>query len=164
MSSGDMQRYYPTQGDEGTCFGRHLRPVSTFPSSPFCSTHICYQRYDELSTRSVLSNIPNFRHCLRPGCESGQIHDSGAEGNIFRCNACDFLVCTTHDEAFHMGETCEEYDRRKSHRHQGENDASIKKIKKMAKRCPGEDCGVWIEKNNGCDHMTCKFGNEILFY
>lgn len=27
---------------------------------------------------------------------------------------------------------------------------------KSRRRCPGKGCGYWIEKNGGCDHMTCK--------
>jgi hypothetical protein len=118
-----------------------------------------YTRYDELSTRNVLSSIPNFRHCLRSGCNSGQIHDNENEGNIFRCVACSFLVCTTLDEAFHVGETCEAYNKRKGSERKVENDASAEKIQDTTKQCPGEGCGVRIEKNNGCDHMTCKFEN-----
>ncbi|KAH7068379.1 hypothetical protein BKA63DRAFT_112934 [Paraphoma chrysanthemicola] len=115
-----------------------------------------YTRYDDLSTRSVLSAIPNFRHCLRAGCTSGQIHDSGVEGNIFRCVACAFLVCTTHDEAFHAGETCDEYDSRKTAEHRVADDASAERIAGTTKVCPGDGCGVRIEKNLGCDHMTCR--------
>ncbi|KAH7380285.1 hypothetical protein DE146DRAFT_773436 [Phaeosphaeria sp. MPI-PUGE-AT-0046c] len=102
----------------------------------------------------------DFRHCLRSGCNSGQIHDSGVEGNIFRCVACDFLVCTTHDEAFHTGETCEEYDRKKSCQRKVEDDASMDKIDSTTKECPNPKCGVRIEKNDGCDHMTCRRCNH----
>lgn len=26
------------------------------------------------------------------------------------------------------------------------------------KRCPRVECGAWIEKVNGCDHVTCRCG------
>jgi hypothetical protein len=118
-------------------------------------------RYDGLSTRNYVGNILNFRYCLRPGCNSGQSHDSGVEGNIFRCSGCNFLMCTTHNEAFHAGETCEAYDKRKSCKRKVEDDASIEKIRSTTKQCPGDSCGVCIEKNDGCDHMTCKWCNMI---
>jgi hypothetical protein len=114
-------------------------------------------RYDDLSTRSFLGNVENFRHCLRPGCPSGQIHDSGVDGNIFRCIACGFLVCTTHNEAFHTGETCEEYDAHAGRTRRAEEDANNQLIERTTKRCPQEGCGVRIEKNDGCDHMRCEF-------
>lgn len=30
-----------------------------------------------------------------------------------------------------------------------------KPAKQVSKRCPNALCGFWIEKNEGCDHMTC---------
>jgi hypothetical protein len=131
--------------------------------SPECSTHIShfdihrlasqetYARYEELSLRSFLSGLPSFRYCLRPGCSSGQIHLE--DSNLFRCVSCQFLVCTTHNVPFHVGETCAEYDERT---HNIENEASNAVIQETTKQCPGEGCGVPIEKNNGCDHMTCQ--------
>jgi len=113
-------------------------------------------RYQELSARSVLNNDPEFQVCLRPGCSSGQFHNSESDGNIFCCHECSFLVCTTHNEPFHTGETCREYDRRTDSSRKAEDDASIRKIERTAKMCPGTACGIWIQKNHGCDHMTCK--------
>ncbi|KAF1849249.1 uncharacterized protein K460DRAFT_87810 [Cucurbitaria berberidis CBS 394.84] len=95
-----------------------------------------------------------FRYCLRSGCESGQIYDSGVEGNISRSNACDFLTFTIHDEAFHAGETCEDHDKRKTSQRNVEDDASAEVNKSTTKKCPETTCGVNIEKNDGCDHMT----------
>lgn len=42
-------------------------------------------------------------------------------------------------------------------RRQRENDLSIQKMKQTTKQCPG--CRWPIEKNKGCDHMTCKPGS-----
>ncbi len=112
--------------------------------------------------RSALSEMPDFRHCLRPGCPSGQLHNSGTEGNIFICSACGFKVCTVHDAAMHTGETCAQYDQRIRDQQRGYK-KSEKTIKDTTKRCPGRKCGVPIEKNDGCDHMTCTYSHiELL--
>jgi hypothetical protein len=113
-------------------------------------------RYQELSARSVLNNDPEFQNCLRPGCSSGQFHKSESDGNIFCCHECGFLVCTTHNESFHTGETCKEYDCHTKPIRKVEDDASVRKIERTAKKCPGNACGIWIQKNQGCDYMTCK--------
>ena len=42
-------------------------------------------------------------------------------------------------------------------RRQRENDLSIQKMKQTTKQCPG--CRWPIEKNKGCDNMTCKPGS-----
>ena len=72
-------------------------------------------------------------------------------------------MCLVHNVAWHEGETCKEFDYRKSHaneRHQKRQEkASNKAISRLTKKCPGRagNCGWNIEKNGGCDHMTCLF-------
>ncbi|KAF2476483.1 uncharacterized protein BDR25DRAFT_252513 [Lindgomyces ingoldianus] len=118
-----------------------------------------YERFDSLSARDALNDDPNFRWCRGPGCKSGQIHLSGEEGNIFRCIACGFRVCVKHENTWHEDETCEEYDYRKSGKKERDQkqqeEASVKAIGELTKRCPGKSCKWPIEKNEGCDHMTC---------
>jgi E3 ubiquitin-protein ligase RNF14 len=118
-----------------------------------------YERFDQLSARSVLNDDPNFRWCRAPNCQSGQIHISGIEGNIFRCIACGHRICVIHEDTWHEGETCEEYDYRSSGKKERDqkqqNEASVQAISKLTKKCPGQNCGWNIEKNDGCDHMTC---------
>ncbi|KAF2192512.1 hypothetical protein K469DRAFT_553519 [Zopfia rhizophila CBS 207.26] len=118
-----------------------------------------YAKFDTLSARSVLNDEPNFRWCRARDCQSGQIHISGEEGNIFRCVACGFRVCIIHEDTWHEGETCEEYDYRKCGRKERDQkkqeEASVKAIEELTKRCPGHGCKWNIEKNEGCDHMTC---------
>jgi hypothetical protein len=46
------------------------------------------------------------------------------------------------------------YDRTDRKTKEAEESASRKLIKELAKKCPG--CKWNIEKNDGCDHMTCK--------
>ncbi|TLD28024.1 Diacylglycerol O-acyltransferase [Venturia nashicola] len=110
-----------------------------------------FDRYDRLSTRAALSAIPEFRWCIAPFCESGQIHAS--EDTIMTCTECKFRICTNCDREFHDGETCDEYTER-----MGIQDDLIKQseeaIEQLAKQCPG--CKSRIEKDGGCDHMTCK--------
>lgn len=120
-------------------------------------------RYDVLLTRDALSGDPNFRWCRAPGCQSGQVHESGHEGNIFRCAECGFRVCVIHDNTWHEGETCQEYDyrvsgakEREEQRRKEQEEASLKAINKISKKCPGAGCGWNIQKHNGCDHMTCR--------
>lgn len=100
-----------------------------------------------------------MRRC-RAGCGSGQIHISGEEGNIFRCVSCGHKVCVIHDGTWHEGETCEDYTYRTSGQKEkdqrAQEEASVEAIGKITKKCPGPGCVYNIEKNDGCDHMTCK--------
>jgi E3 ubiquitin-protein ligase RNF14 len=123
-------------------------------------------RFDELSMRSFLSADANFLYCLAEGCPSGQIHDTGAEGPIFRCAACGYRMCTAHDPVipFHENEVCTQYNER-TEREKAEaeeadrvrfqqEEASAAEVGRSSVECPG--CGVQIQKTTGCDHMTCK--------
>ena len=119
-------------------------------------------RFDALSTRAVLSTLPDFRWCRAPDCTSGQIHTGNPRKKpIFRCTSCNFAYCVIHECEWHRGETCEQYDVRMAlskrlAEHVEEEQASERTIKETTKKCPGEGCGASIEKNEGCDHMTCK--------
>ncbi|KAF2789085.1 hypothetical protein K505DRAFT_285044, partial [Melanomma pulvis-pyrius CBS 109.77] len=131
-----------------------------------------FEQYDVLLTRNALGGDANFRWCRAPGCQSGQVHESGHAGNIFRCIACGFRVCVMHDTTWHEGETCQEYDDRvggakergEQKRREEQEKASLEAIKKISKKCPGEGCGWNIQKDSGCDHMTCvQCGHEFCW-
>jgi hypothetical protein len=91
---------------------------------------------------------------------------SGVEGNIFTCASCGHKVCILHEQTWHEGETCEEYEYRSSGRKErdqkAQEAASLSAISKLSKKCPGRNCIYNIEKNDGCDHMTCMFGRLFL--
>ncbi|KAF2025622.1 hypothetical protein EK21DRAFT_29149, partial [Setomelanomma holmii] len=116
-----------------------------------------FQKYDTFLARAAISEDPNFRWCR--ACDAGQEHLSGEEGNIFTCHSCGHKVCIKHESTWHEGETCEEYEYRasgqKEHDLQAQEEASLAAIGKLSKKCPGPICVYSIEKNDGCDHMTC---------
>ncbi|KAF1835131.1 hypothetical protein BDW02DRAFT_496646, partial [Decorospora gaudefroyi] len=129
-----------------------------------------FTRFDELSIRSYLSADTNFLYCLAAGCTSGQIHDTGVEGPIFRCVACGFRMCTAHEPvvAFHEGEACTQYTERvererverltakeeEARKRRQDDEASVAEVGRSSVECPG--CGAFIQKTTGCDHMTCR--------
>lgn len=108
-------------------------------------------RYERFATRDALSEMPGFKWCLASDCDAGQIHDtSGTE--ILTCNSCGFKRCTLCDRASHQDENCEQYTQRLAAQPQ-ENDASEAWVANNSRKCPG--CQSPIQKNDGCDHMTC---------
>jgi predicted RNA-binding Zn-ribbon protein involved in translation (DUF1610 family) len=130
---------------------------------------------------------PNFRYCLAEGCNFGQIHDSGHDGNIYRCGECGFRVCTVHDVPFHTDETCDEYTERiEAEREGAKPGAKEARLKREQERMEQEQerleqerleheqeqaslnvvsktsvecpgCHAKITKTDGCDHMTCEY-------
>lgn len=52
--------------------------------------------------------MAEFHWCLNPKCESGQLHYGGAK---FQCHECKSEACIKHGVTWHIGETCDEYDK-----------------------------------------------------
>lgn len=65
-----------------------------------------------------------------------------------------------HEDNWHEDMTCEQYDYEKSgqkeHDRKVQEQASLRAISELTKKCPGKNCGWNIQKTEGCDHMTCK--------
>jgi len=108
-------------------------------------------RYDRYRLLKQLSGEEGFMWCLRPGCQNGQIYDPDDEMVI--CAECSFEMCFRHRGPWHAGLTCLDYAA-----NQGDpNSRGTREwIERNSKACPNQGCGVPIEKNLGCDHMTCK--------
>lgn len=119
--------------------------------------HDIFRRYDRLSVKAAFEAIPNFRWCTAKGCKSGQVHPP--ESSKFRCKACKKSHCIHHGSAWHKGETCGEYDYRTNKKLKKQEEIASKRvISETTKKCPG--CKSPIQKNYGCDHMSCKFMYE----
>jgi hypothetical protein len=146
---------------EVKCPGTTCRINLTHEEIKAYATKEVFERYDTLQTRGVLSLDPNFRWCRAQSCTSGQIHEAREVGNVFTCIECDTRFCTVHEGAYHDGESCREYEYRTSG--QKERDEREKEMKasedalgKLSKRCPNKKCNSPIQKNGGCNHITCK--------
>ncbi|KAH7402671.1 hypothetical protein BKA66DRAFT_449266 [Pyrenochaeta sp. MPI-SDFR-AT-0127] len=143
---------------EVKCPGSECRIQLTYDEIRQYANPGIFQQYDAFLARAAFNDDPNFRWCR--ACDSGQIHMSGVEGNIFTCAACGHKLCVIHEKTWHEGETCEEYEYRSSGRkgrdQRLQEEASLEAIRKLSKKCPGRECQFSIEKNDGCDHMTCK--------
>ncbi|KAF8603502.1 hypothetical protein BDV93DRAFT_556522 [Ceratobasidium sp. AG-I] len=134
----------------------------------------CLDRYEELLLRRMLQTDPNFVWCKNAACQQGQLHESGDDAPIVICQACQARSCFTHDVPWHTDQTCDEYDAEQAGHTQEAQDKLAKEeqeklaraaldnlatndyIREHTKACPSPTCGRNIEKNEGCDHMTCQ--------
>jgi len=69
--------------------------------------------------------------------------------SIVKCKQCETEFCYFHSNA-HVGLTCEEYET-KIHEEELKNSVYLKETN--SKKCP--KCGVFIQKDGGCNHMKC---------
>jgi len=111
-----------------------------------------FERYDTLLLRKELQSMPDFRWCKNAQCGSGQIHEGGFDHPIMKCQGCKELSCFRHDLPWHYNQTCEEMDNLLERN--VDDIASRAYMEACTKPCPL--CREPIEKDGGCDHMTCR--------
>lgn len=121
------------------------------------SSKAVFEHFDQMLFRKALQEEPTFRWCAHAGCGSGQmvedlsLRDAGWN-RFLTCHSCSRRTCAHHRCEWHAGRTCQQYeaDARRS-----DEVALLQYFQREGvKRCP--KCGHAIEKNGGCDHMTCR--------
>ncbi|KAI0078666.1 hypothetical protein K474DRAFT_864478 [Panus rudis PR-1116 ss-1] len=107
---------------------------------------------DRLLEAALLSFVharpQEFHYCPTPDCPI--IYREGVSGIVLRCPTCIARICAACHIEFHEGQTCDEYRDETSAGH-----IAYKKWREAngIKACP--KCGTDLEKNGGCNHMTC---------
>eukprot|EP01017_Pseudomicrothorax_dubius_P024137 TRINITY_DN25692_c0_g1_i1.p1 TRINITY_DN25692_c0_g1~~TRINITY_DN25692_c0_g1_i1.p1 ORF type:complete len:247 (+),score=22.13 TRINITY_DN25692_c0_g1_i1:50-742(+) len=99
----------------------------------------------------IRNNSHFYFECLTPNCEG-----LGVLSNLtYECSLCSQTWCT-RCKVDHKGFTCEQYE------HLKKDDNSLLEYLKSssAKRCP--HCNMVIEKNGGCNHVTCRNCNKHI--
>jgi len=118
-----------------------------------------YERYDRILLNVYLESLDDFRWCSKKGCGSGGLGSS--DSPIMICEN-SHKTCFTHNEPWHEGYTCREWDEEKDRmKEQGAVDDDETWVELNTKPCP--KCSFPIEKNGGCIHMTCKCGHEFCW-
>lgn len=132
---------------------------------------VSHSSFEAASVRAALNLDPDFRYCLSPACTTGQIHPNGTDEPIFSCYQCGYQHCVVCEIPWHAGETCAQRQSRlkteqaeaieradpsgiKRRRLAQEEAASARMVQTVSKCCP--QCTTRIEKDGGCDHMTCR--------
>jgi hypothetical protein len=125
-----------------------------------------YTRYNDFTNLQAIVDSDDYVACASAGCLSGALVDK-AYAHWMVCAECGEKTCVECKTLWHDGVACEENQvrvkkeeaeerERVEKRKFGEEEATKREYKRLAKRCPGKNCGVPIQKNEGCDHMTCK--------
>ncbi|CAM2713597.1 unnamed protein product [Rotaria socialis] len=96
-----------------------------------------------------VENMKNFVWCAH-GCGWGCELVDGA-GPMFTCLNCKEKTCAHHRIKWHSGMTCAKYDRELIKDREFQQNKNW--LRDHAKECPA--CHIFIQKNDGCDHMTC---------
>mmetsp|Transcript_6136 Transcript_6136/g.9449 ORF Transcript_6136/g.9449 Transcript_6136/m.9449 type:complete len:353 (+) Transcript_6136:164-1222(+) len=110
------------------------------------------------STFLLMQSNPNARQC--PRCNEIQVFDGKRRHPEMACTKadCKFQFCFFHGEA-HPGVSCKVFMKTKGN---SENERRCRDWEESnAKRC--KKCKAYIEKNSGCNHMTCRCGYQFCY-
>jgi hypothetical protein len=108
-----------------------------------------YESYTKFELDRHLEQSSEFVWCAH-GCGSDLLKESVAMNNTVKCINCHKVTCFLHKCPWHDGMTCKEFDLCRANE---QLHASQRWIDAHTKKCP--KCHSHIEKNEGCDHMTC---------
>jgi hypothetical protein len=101
----------------------------------------------------VEQNNDMFNQCPTADCPFIFQWDGDKENQRFDCKICNKQYCIMCRVEWHEGMTCSEY--RELNGYPPEDRLFYKFIKGTPfKQCP--KCKFWVEKSEGCDHMTCR--------
>lgn len=105
--------------------------------------------------RCILKNFTDFnsviKPCPYPGCDS-YVHCERKGNTEVTCTFCDYTFCFKCVKDGHRPCPCEMVSLWES-KNQSESE-NVKWLQVNAKKCP--NCHKHIEKNQGCNHMTCR--------
>ena len=140
-------------GDEGAC----KVPISIPEIRRFLQPQV-FQALVEVAFRSYLDqHTQELKYCTTPDCQ--QIYRHSTNTRILQCPSCFSTICSACDEEAHEGMTCQE---RRLHKDPAEQDRLFNVwANEHGKQCP--ECGRVIEKNEGCNHMTCRCGAHFCW-
>ena len=160
-------RHYLTSASERgvfplVCMGDEARckiPISIPTIQRFLTT----QNMDQLLQGAFISHVNQHPHelkyCPTPDCSQIYRTARGDTASVLTCPSCFTSVCDGCGEG-HDGLTCEE--------HKIQNDPTEQEkmneawaMEHNVKKCPS--CQVWMEKTEGCNHMTCKCGAHVCW-
>jgi hypothetical protein len=122
----------------------------------FAAPHT-FDRYDQFLLHQAMEGADStYKRCASSGCNSGGWYDPATTSFIV-CQSCQQRTCVDCDTSpYHSGQLCPNSPQGKKMR-QEDDDATVALVERISKPCPNEKCGARIEKNEGCDHMTCMY-------
>ena len=143
-------------GNQGRC----KTPISLPVIERFISPARLSQLFEN-AFRVYLEQHPNeYRFCPTPDCT--QIYRVSKEDSaVIQCPACLIETCSHCHKTPHHGLTCEESTLIGSKSGQELLLDRWAKGHPNVKKCP--DCGVLIEKVDGCNHIHCRCGGHVCW-
>ncbi len=107
-----------------------------------------------------LVNNKEISWCPSPKCDYGFICKD--DDLKFDCPKCLKTYCLKCQCEFHNGIICKDYKRKKAKEKDEDEENFLNHARNFKlKQCP--ECKKWIEKKEGCNHITCKCKYEFCY-
>ncbi|XP_045787340.1 E3 ubiquitin-protein ligase RSL1-like [Trifolium pratense] len=120
-------------------------------------------RWDDALSEALLLTVPKF-YCPFKDCSAMLLGENEGVGDIreSECPFCHRLFCARCYVPWHPGVGCEEYQKMNPDE-RGREDLLVKELAKQKKwkRCPR--CKFYVEKRDGCLHITCRCKFEFCY-
>ncbi|PFH50422.1 hypothetical protein AMATHDRAFT_3988 [Amanita thiersii Skay4041] len=156
LTSAHERRQFPLvcAGNEDKC----RTPIAIPTIRRFLSPRHFDQLVEVAVTTYIETQPEKFRYCTTPDCP--QVYCFKGQKKSLTCPSCFVTVCTECHKEAHEGMTCaeralmndpEEQERRNKEWAQSAG----------ARRCPS--CQVWVQKIEGCNHITCHCGAHFCW-
>ncbi len=107
-------------------------------------------RFQELADREYLNSLPNSQQCPTPDCKY-IMEDRGTRAHPVRCPECNQRYCSHCLLSHTRSISCRQA---KDQQLSDADKKSARYVNSNSTPCP--NCGINIQKNGGCNHMTCR--------
>ncbi|CAI2368102.1 unnamed protein product [Moneuplotes crassus] len=137
--------------------------LSKLPESDF--KNICdeklYQKYERFEFEHFCEQNPDLYHfCPTPDCQYVFEWDISKGPYKHQCTICSETFCLKCKEKWHQGFSCEEFKQIKESSPEDLDTVCMIKKEKF-QRCT--KCKYWVQKSEGCDHITCRCSYQFCY-
>lgn len=128
------------------------------------------EKFNRYSMQQVLSKASDVAWCPDPTCGMAFLYDESRDDCHYVCLKCNKNYCLKCRIDYHYGLTCEEQKtqtailgRAKKQEEEAKLDQDFQAyaLHKNMKQC--SQCKFWVEKSEGCNHMTCRCKYEFCY-
>jgi len=152
-----LTRYYSTRILDGdvlsiSCPDTHCDTEVTPSEIEAVVEKDLFDKYNQFLRQAKMKLEPDSRWCPKPDCDT--IVKGNAETQECRCtnSDCGFVFCFTCSLQWHPDISCDELAKRQKNL---KDKKRVDKWKKKHKTKPCPMCRADIEKDKGCNHMSC---------
>ncbi|XP_077230492.1 E3 ubiquitin-protein ligase RSL1-like [Tasmannia lanceolata] len=127
---------------------------------PIVSAQV-FERWENAVCESMVLASQRF-YCPFKDCSALLIDDGGEVVTQSECPNCHRLFCALCMVPWHSGADCEEFQSL-NEGDRGRDDLMVMELAKSRKwkRCPS--CNFYVEKKEGCQHITCRCGSQFCY-